>query len=96
MAKRKAQQPAQGICRVCLCCAEEACDGGCGWADHTYTLCTACTGLTEDEENAKRAESLERLFVQHDLLVAEMHGLCEDLGRLAARIAVGAGARAKS
>lgn len=31
-----------GVCAVCGCSEPFACDGGCGWADATRTLCTRC------------------------------------------------------
>ena len=35
-----------GVCRVCGCTEENACEGGCAWANEEKTLCTACV----DEE----------------------------------------------
>jgi hypothetical protein len=31
-----------GRCRVCGCTDDNACRGGCAWADDTHTLCTRC------------------------------------------------------
>lgn len=32
-----------GRCRVCGCTDEEACEGGCSWADNEHTVCDRCT-----------------------------------------------------
>ncbi len=32
----------QGVCRVCGCTDDAACEGGCYWVDETETLCSAC------------------------------------------------------
>lgn len=32
-----------GTCWVCGCTEEEACEGGCGWADPQQRVCTTCT-----------------------------------------------------
>ena len=31
-----------GICRVCGCTDDWACDGGCEWVNAQHTLCSAC------------------------------------------------------
>ncbi len=31
-----------GVCRVCGCTEENACEGGCHWIDETKTLCSSC------------------------------------------------------
>jgi hypothetical protein len=31
-----------GICRLCLCTDERACEGGCYWVDAAHTLCSRC------------------------------------------------------
>lgn len=33
-----------GICGVCGCTDEQACPGGCVWANATATLCSQCVG----------------------------------------------------
>ena len=33
---------ATGFCRVCGCIDDQACPGGCSWADSEQTLCTRC------------------------------------------------------
>lgn len=49
-AKKKTAAPAavdeaeaeEGVCRVCGCTYDDACEGGCAWADETMTLCDRC------------------------------------------------------
>lgn len=31
-----------GVCRVCGCTNDRACEGGCTWANHGRTVCSAC------------------------------------------------------
>jgi hypothetical protein len=31
-----------GVCRVCGCTEDRACEGGCSWKDDTKTICTRC------------------------------------------------------
>ena|ERR1051325_7828921 len=31
-----------GTCRYCSCTDEEACDGGCSWADESRSICSTC------------------------------------------------------
>ena len=31
-----------GTCKSCGCTDDHACEEGCGWVDHTHTLCSAC------------------------------------------------------
>lgn len=31
-----------GTCQFCGCTEQQACEGGCGWADVAQTLCTRC------------------------------------------------------
>ena len=40
-----------GVCRVCSCTEENACEGGCSWADETKTICDRCVD-TEAEGHA--------------------------------------------
>jgi hypothetical protein len=39
-------------CKICGCTEQDACPGGCGWADPDRTLCTRCAG----NENGDEAE----------------------------------------
>lgn len=32
----------EGQCRYCLCTDDNACEGGCAWADSTHTCCDRC------------------------------------------------------
>src|SRR5579862_6644499 len=32
-----------GVCSICWCRQERACEDGCAWADRTRTLCSSCT-----------------------------------------------------
>jgi hypothetical protein len=42
-AKAKARKrPRPGVCRVCGCTDDCACDGGCYWVDRRCTLCSNC------------------------------------------------------
>lgn len=43
-----------GECTVCGCAEENACAGGCGWADATRMLCTACAGAEPPAPPASR------------------------------------------
>lgn len=46
-----------GVCRVCGCVDEMACEGGCTWVDDEHTLCSACCPppvLTKDRTRARR------------------------------------------
>lgn len=36
-----------GTCMACGCTDEKACEGGCGWADETHTLCSRCAERVE-------------------------------------------------
>lgn len=38
----KEKKPEPGICQICGCTEENACEGGCHWADETRTICSAC------------------------------------------------------
>ena len=33
-----------GVCSVCGCTDEDACPGGCVWANASATLCSQCVG----------------------------------------------------
>jgi hypothetical protein len=35
-------EPCPGVCMVCGCTEDRACDGGCSWVDEAQTLCSAC------------------------------------------------------
>lgn len=39
----------QAECRVCGCTEEEACPGGCIWANSAATLCSQCAVRGEDD-----------------------------------------------
>lgn len=79
----KASELPAGICCVCLCTEEDACEEGCGWVDRRRTLCTACVELSDEQRVEKRRDSLE-------LLVAEMGDLLLRLKWLGERCAVAA------
>lgn len=34
-------------CTWCGCTEDQACEGGCGWADDAHTICSACAGPRE-------------------------------------------------
>lgn len=36
----------QDMCEICGCTENRACMGGCGWANRSHTLCTACAERT--------------------------------------------------
>lgn len=38
----RAARAVAGICRVCGCTDDAACDGGCSWSDATETICSNC------------------------------------------------------
>ncbi len=31
-----------GVCNLCGCTDDHACDGGCAWVDDEHTICTRC------------------------------------------------------
>ena len=35
------RQPIEGICRLCGCTTEAACEDGCSWVDDLQTLCSS-------------------------------------------------------
>jgi len=35
----------EGECYVCSCTEENACTGGCSWADDDHTLCSVCRDI---------------------------------------------------
>ncbi len=41
VAKPGTRKPTSGVCRVCGCTDEWACEGGCGWVDAAQTLCSS-------------------------------------------------------
>lgn len=61
----------KGICSVCACIAEEACRGGCGWANVKQTLCTACAPLAPAERQERTQEALEDLVERQEQLLLE-------------------------
>lgn len=67
----------KGICFVCGCTQEDACDEGCGWANIKQTLCTACAPLDESERRKKRAENLTELATRRDMVRDELAALQE-------------------
>jgi ParB/RepB/Spo0J family partition protein len=48
-----------GVCRECGCSDEEACEGGCGWADATETLCDRCAQKAK-KPKAKKAKPAKK------------------------------------
>ncbi len=61
-----------GVCRVCLCTDQEACPEGCEWTDESHSLCSACEGLSESEEAARRAEAMIDLSMRLNDAVEEL------------------------
>ncbi len=51
----------KGICSVCGCTEEDACEEGCSWANRAQNLCSACKPLNDSERAWRRARSLEDL-----------------------------------
>lgn len=37
-------EPVPGVCMACGCTEDDACDGGCIWANADATLCSQCAG----------------------------------------------------
>jgi len=60
-----------GICSVCACVQNDACDEGCGWANRAKTLCTACKGLSREERAEKREINLADLAMRLQTLTDE-------------------------
>lgn len=51
-----------GRCRWCSCTYDRPCASGCGWANSTQTLCTACVNFDRLIRSARgRAELLDKL-----------------------------------
>lgn len=61
----------KGVCKVCACSEADACDDGCGWANRSQTLCTACEGLTEAERAEKREINRADLVMRLETLEAD-------------------------
>lgn len=74
--RKRTNLPA-GICCVCLCTEEDACDEGCAWADRGRTLCTACVELSDEQRVEKRRDSLEALACEMAELLLRLQGLAE-------------------
>lgn len=36
-----------GTCRICSCTEDQACAGGCSWADESNTICSRCAMATD-------------------------------------------------
>ncbi len=54
--------PERGVCQVCGCDDDHACEGGCIWANADATLCSQCAQLPERERLERieaRADELE-------------------------------------
>lgn len=53
-----------GTCRWCGCTYEEACPGGCAWANAKGTLCTACVNVDREWSLQKTAHppNMRRAF----------------------------------
>jgi hypothetical protein len=47
----------RGVCRECGCTEFDPCPGGCGWADRTRRLCTACAPGPRPRRIARRRKS---------------------------------------
>jgi hypothetical protein len=41
---QQARRVQSGVCRICGCTDERACDVGCSWVDAAHTLCSTCAG----------------------------------------------------
>lgn len=61
----------KGICMVCACTDEEACEEGCAWANVNRTICTACAPLTHIERDEKRALAMTELVMRFEALTDE-------------------------
>lgn len=44
----KFKLPKSGVCRVCGCTDDNACQPACSWVDKDHTLCSACDGTHAD------------------------------------------------
>jgi hypothetical protein len=64
-----------GICFVCGCVQNDACEEGCGWANVKKTLCTACKPLNEAARRTKRNERLRELVQRHEIMAEELREL---------------------
>lgn len=42
MRNREVKATKPGMCKVCGCTEEHACEQGCSWVDGTETMCSAC------------------------------------------------------
>lgn len=73
MAIKKITRPRSGVCRVCGCTDQHACDGGCSWADASHTLCTNCVGL-HAFTNAELGTMIDALKYAIDMTAVEMEG----------------------
>lgn len=40
--RKKTKKPRSGVCQQCGCTDDEACPGGCSWADKAHTMCSTC------------------------------------------------------
>jgi hypothetical protein len=50
-----------GQCRWCRCTEREPCPGGCGWADGTATLCSACVPIDRASKSVRGRIALAEL-----------------------------------
>lgn len=39
---KKHEDVKPGVCRICGCTDDNACEGGCSWVNKDHTLCSAC------------------------------------------------------
>lgn len=56
-----------GRCRWCRCTHERPCPEGCGWANRTKTLCTACVAFDAALRTFKGREQVAALVQDHGL-----------------------------
>lgn len=45
-----------GTCSQCGCTDDNACAGGCAWADEEHTLCTACADPDAEDDEFDESE----------------------------------------
>jgi hypothetical protein len=58
-------KPTHGVCRVCGCTDNHACEGGCSWVDDEHTLCSRCAekGAPQSDPLALTPENVNQAHV---------------------------------
>jgi len=62
----------KGVCRVCGCTEERACEGGCYWVDSKKELCSACSIRGDEELEEKEVIQLSEKKDRFELLRENM------------------------